>query len=1047
MTEDSTLHGLHESLITQALESELIAARASGGAVDTALVEDSEAPEALASHLARILRATLARVPSSTQREQRVKIVNRILGVLREELGDNAPGSEQDLAQELTKLLEVHPPTTDLGATRSTARPSTPFSSTDVLMNLRGEPAIGRELQLELESAEHVDLICSFLKWSGYCLLKKGLAKLVQERGGTLRVLTTTYVGVTERRVIDDLVHLGAEVKVSYEHQRTRLHAKAWLFRRPNQLTTAYVGSSNVSHSALVDGLEWNVRLSTLSSPDAITRIHDAFESLWLSPEFEAYDPERDRERFDKSKQSASGSGPAFQYMPMVDLRPHPFQQDMLDRLTFERSAHGHNRNLVVAATGTGKTVVAALDFKRLSAQMPGCSLLFVAHRRQILDQARGTFAMALRDADFGEILAGGSQPIHGKHVFATIQSLNKNRIAQLSPDAYDIVIVDEFHHAESPTYQRLLEHLKPKQLLGLTATPERADGNRVQDTYFDGRIAAELRLWDALEHELLAPFHYFGVDDNTDLSSLEWTRGGYDAAKLGEYFTGNDARLRAVFQAIDEYVGSADEMKALGFCVGVEHARWMATRFTEKGRAAKYLCGQSSEDERRLTIQQLRSGEIKVIFTADLFNEGVDIPDVNTVLMLRPTDSPVLFQQQLGRGLRRSPGKECLTVLDFIGQQHRKFRMDHRLGQLCNEVTRVGAIRAVEGLFPHLPPGCSLHLERTAQATILSNLRQTLGRSLVALENSLRQLGPDACLEQLLEEAAVDLSDLYGTESRTWSSLRRRVEFENAPEGPIEQRLRKAICRMTHFDDECYLLWLANFLENPLPSQPPTEHLERTYLEMLSASLIGFTHGRAPGSLQEALACMREHPVILNDLRAVVAIRRRQLVRMTLALPDSMQIPLRVHGTYSSAEALAGLGHVRADAPRRIDSGVFHVRAQGLDAFFVTTRKTEAQYSPTTLYRDHALSPDLFHWESQSRTAPESATGQRYINHKELGHKILLFARESKLDQNNRTMPYTFLGPADYVSHEGSRPISFIWRLWHPMPKDTYEFSKLARA
>jgi len=1056
MTPDSPLSGIHEELITRELAARLEAARREGAVAESSVVEDNEAPEVLARHLEHVLRSALARVPAKERLAQQARIANRVLAVLRDELEKHGPAPDQDLPESLEQLLEVRTPAGNLGSKELTARPSTPFGATDVLMNLRGEPAIGRELKLELASATSVDLICSFLKWSGYCLLREELRALVQGRGGKLRVLTTTYVGVTERRVLDDLATLGAEVKVSYEHQRTRLHAKAWLFHRAHGLTTSYVGSSNVSRSALVDGLEWNVRLSTPSAPDAIARIRDTFDALWLSPEFESYDPKRegDQERFDKARKAASGQGDRSSFIPMLELRPHPFQEEMLDRLTFARASQDRHRNLIVAATGTGKTVMAALDFMRLHKQLKGASLLFVAHREQILQQARGTFATAMRDGDFGEMMARGVKPIEGTHVFATIQSLSAATIQALSPETYDVVIIDEFHHASAPTYQRLIDHLRPKELLGLTATPERADGHNVQDEFFEGHITAELRLWDALEHELLVPFHYFGIADGTDLSRLNWRQGSYDVRQLGDLYTGDDARLNAVMGAVDDYICDRDDMKALGFCVGVEHARWMAARFNQRDVPAAFLHGGSPHEERQRTIKALKTGELKVIFTADLFNEGVDIPEVNTVLLLRPTDSPVLFQQQLGRGLRRSDGKDCLTVLDFIGAQHKKFRMDRRLGQLCGAKTRTGVTKAVQGLFPHLPPGCSLQLERTAQDVVLGNLRESLGSSITTLVASLRHLGPEANLQEFLEESRVDLEDLFRSKARTWSALRRRAGFEVADEGPIDERLRSALCRLTHLDDEQYLSWLERFLRDPLPTTPPEDPRERLYLEMLAAGLFGYAHGKAgyeseteSGSLTRVLVGLSEHPSIVADYRELVTVRIGELSKLTLPFRERPSIPLRVHATYSLAEALAGLGHVSASEPKRVESGVFQIKEQDLDAFFFTVQKTEKQYSPTTLYRDFALSQDLIHWESQSRTAADSKTSKRYIHHRAQNHEILLFAREARKGSNGQTMPYTFLGPADYVSHKSSRPVAFKWRLRHPMLPATYEFTKLARA
>ena len=556
---------------------------------------------------------------------------------------------------------------------------------------------------------DRVDLLVSFLKWSGWRLLRDPVRRFLERRPGGLRVLTTTYMGATDRKVLDDLVDCGAQVKISYDTRRTRLHAKAWLFHRDSGYSTALVGSSNLSAAALVDGLEWNVRLSQVETPQVLGQFQSAFEQYWEEGEFETYDPVTDAERVDQALQSEQRTG-ADALALHIDVRPYPFQQEILDRLEAERR-RGHNRNLVVAATGTGKTVVAALDYRRLREKYGPLKLLFVAHRREILDQSLTMFRVVLKDNGFGEQLVAGRKPTEGRHVFASIQSLHEDRLLQFEPSFYDVVIVDEFHHAAAPTYDRLLKHVRPRYLLGLTATPERADGEPITH-WFEDRMAAELRLWHALDQQLLCPFQYFGIADGTDLRSTGWQAGRYVTADLDSVFTGNHARVAKILQAVSNIIENPREMRALGFCVSISHAEFMARELERHGIPTAALTANSDEQTRTNVLGCLRRREINVVFAVDIFNEGVDAPEVDTVLFLRPTESATVFLQQLGRGLRLSEGKECLTAIDFVGHMHAKFRFDRRFRAIIGG-TRKQILREVEQGFPRLPPGCAIQLDR----------------------------------------------------------------------------------------------------------------------------------------------------------------------------------------------------------------------------------------------------------------------------------------------------------------------------------------------
>ncbi|MGV0838549.1 DEAD/DEAH box helicase family protein, partial [Mycolicibacterium thermoresistibile] len=712
--------GLYESLLTEQLHDRL--ERERNLRPTLGVVDDAEQALVIARHLAPIIEHSLR---TSGTAERRAELSRRILAVLEDA---HADGKSVHIVEpgKISRLDEIAP--ADALDPSPLPRPATPLADAALMTNARDEPTLGAELRAELVSADHVDLLCAFVKWQGLRLLEGPLNDL-RHRGVPLRVITTTYLGATDARALDALVNdFGAQVRVNYETDRTRLHAKAWLMRRNTGFHTAYVGSSNLSHAALVDGLEWNVRLSAMSTPHLLEKFRATFDSYWENREFEPYQPADDGDRLRAALATASGSRTSDRLtvtLSGLEVRPKPFQAEMLEELDAERTIHDRHRNLIVAATGTGKTVIAALDYRHLAreAHNRNLTLLFVAHRKEILQQSRRMYQEVLTDATFGEFLVGGEEPVKWRHVFASIQSLSKARLTSIAPGHFDVVVIDEFHHADAASYRRLLDHVRPMELLGLTATPERGDGVDVRDL-FDGRVAAELRLWDALEQNLLCPFHYFGIHDGTDLEDVSWKRGGYDLEALSNLYTGNDTRTRIVIKELTDKVSDVSTMRALGFCVSVAHARYMAQRFNEAGIPALAVSGETSAADRRDALAELRNRDVNIVFAVDLFNEGLDIPEVDTVLFLRPTESATVFLQQLGRGLRLTRGKTVLTALDFVGHQRREFRFDQRF----RAMTGVGGKalqRQIEDGFPFLPSGSQIVLDPVAQKVVLENIKQ----------------------------------------------------------------------------------------------------------------------------------------------------------------------------------------------------------------------------------------------------------------------------------------------------------------------------------
>jgi superfamily II DNA or RNA helicase/HKD family nuclease len=1019
LTSDSLKPGLHEALLTLRLQELLEEIADETLRAEVNELRDAEASDRMSRHVAAILARAIEQAAEGKQAAEATRIANSLIRHLESYTdlrGDLRGEQPVEPGQVLVALLRELPD----GRPQSIERPLTPLLDTTVLTNAPGEPAVGHELRAEVPSADEIDVLMAFVRWSGVRPLMDALRRHC-EAGKPLRVLTTTYTNSTEQRALDELERLGAQIKVSYDTSSTRLHAKAWIFHRESGYSTAYIGSSNLTHSAQVLGLEWNVRVSGARNPDAVAKMAAVFTSYWESRDFARY------EAGEFARRTETIASPEVTLLSPIELEPRPFQEALLEHIELARH-QGHHRNLLVAATGTGKTVMAAIDYARLRANLGRSRLLFVAHREEILDQSRATFRYALRDGAFGETWVGGHRPELFEHVFASIQSLNSADVRRIDPTRFDVLIVDEFHHAAAPSYEALLDHLKPVELLGLTATPERADGLDVL-RYFDGRIAAELRLWDAIDQDYLAPFSYFGAHDGLDLRDIPWRRGqGYDVSALEGVLTADHAWAHLVVDEIRRKIADPSQMRALGYCVSVGHAHFMAERFTALGLPAVALSAASRSDERRIALRELSEGKLRAVFTVDLFNEGIDVPAVDTLLLLRPTDSPTLFLQQLGRGLRKTAGKGACTVLDFVGTHRKEFRFDRRLRALLGG-SRADVEWQVRQDFPFLPAGCSFQLDHVAKEIVLRSIREAIPSTWRERCDELRSFG-DVGLGEYLEGSGLELEDIYAG-GHSWSEMRRQAGLPTSPAGPSETQLLRAVGRMLHVDDDERLEIYPRLLRESRPPGP--EHLSPREQRLLRMLVSPLTTLGTSATFVDALKQVWEHPQVRAELVEVLDLLRERVPYLDYPLGLS-EVPLALHSRYTRTEILAAFKVGEGAKPHTWQTGVLWEPQSQSDLFAFTLDKSVGGFSPTTRYRDYAVSPDRIHWESQSATSVDSVTGQRYIRQREDGTNVILFARLRTTER-----AFWCLGPATYLSHEGDRPIAFVWKLDRRLPAELY--------
>lgn len=1030
--------GIYEQLITQLVESRLNREKFYVG---ERCLEPAEASVWLSRFLSGILEFAVGSVASGdNQLQEQINLANQLLLWLKAQMDDKDFFDENLLDSQgkiLTALYALeNPVAADLKKYVDDIFPLTGLTQSELFCGSNAGLSLESELKREILSADKIYWLVSFIKWTGIRIFRKELEEFTRS-GRQLKVITTSYMGATDAKAVEFLASLpNTQIKLSYNTQRERLHAKSYLFLRNTGFHTGYIGSSNLSHSALTGGLEWNLKITSQEIPHIIEKSLSTFETYWASNDFEVFDGKvESKEKLNTALREARG-GYTETTAYFFDLKPFPHQQEILEQLAVERDLHQRFRNLVVAATGTGKTLISAFDFARFLRDQPEAKFLFVAHRQEILKQAQASYRGVLRNSNFGELWVGGAKPEHHRQLFASIQTLN-NQLADLAltPDYYDYIVIDEVHHIAAASYRAVLEYFTPTILLGLTATPERHDGSDILAD-FGGVIAAEIRLPEAINRRHLCPFQYFAIDDDTDLRNIPWSRGRYDIAQLTNLYTHNHARVNKILQSLQEIVTDIGRIKALAFCVSRAHADFMCQQFVLKGIKSDVLTSDNSH-ERQQKQQALRSGQINVLFVVDIFNEGVDIPEVDTLLFLRPTESLTIFLQQLGRGLRLFDGKECCTVLDFVGNSRPEYDFSEKFRALVGQTNRAISHEIEQG-FPHAPLGCRIELSKRTQEMVLSHIRQATV-NLNRLIGLIRKFPSDSNLPLTLTNLLkihpnLKLEDIYKRGS--WTRLVAQAFPEQAMTMAKDELIKvyeSAIRnKLLSCDGFAYLQFLQELVGN--------DFVLTEQMSPRMAVMCHYDFWQKPGdkigfaSLAQSLKAL-DQPELKTELLEVLALLINRIRYEQFALDDVPHNPLQVHARYTREQILAGFGVTAFAYQKPAREGVLMIAEQNIELLFVTLNKNEKQFSPTTMYHDYAINEQLFHWQSQNSARPERGKGLSYIEHRQMGKRLFLFVREQSKDEYASTMGFVNFGEVEYVSHHGSQPMSITWQLKTPMP------------
>lgn len=923
-----------------------------------------------------------------------------------------------------------------------------------------GERNLLDELKQCLLECERFYMSVAFINFSGLQLLLDTF-KSLEEKGIEGKILTSTYLNFTQPKALERLKDFSnIDLKIFIATEEMGFHTKAYIFENTDHYKII-IGSSNITQRALKSNIEWNVRVISKHDDHFAKEVLEEYLKLWERTTIVDDDFLRKYEALLKELKKVEKAKP----LSLEDytlIKPNTMQQRALDSL--ERLRHaGENKALVIAATGTGKTYMSAFDVLAVSPKR----MLFLVHREEILKSAEKTFQKLVANKYITTgILSGTQKDLNVNYLFSTIQSMSTH-YTDFTPDAFDYIVIDEAHHVSSPTYQKVLHYFKPKFLLGMTATPERCDGENIFEV-FDHNVALEIRLHEALEAELVLPFHYFGVTDieDIDLSDVPLTQINELVKRLKV-----NERVDYIIEKMNFYGFDGAKRKAIGFCANIEHAQYMADAFNKRGIPSICLTGNNTVEERTAGIQQLESDEdpLEVIFTVDIFNEGIDIPAINLILMLRPTNSPIIFIQQLGRGLRKYEDKTFLTILDFIGNHAKAFLIAIALnGSRYYDKDSLRVAVATE--FATIP-GCShIQMDRISQERILEQLNTENFNALKYLK------------EEYLEFKMLN-------SGHTPYFLMDYIKYEGAPD-PLrfikkEKTYPGFVAKMEKEERLNYLLAYEPFskflkeISGQLPIKRPHEFAILKYLlkhdfitlEIAVQEISKYMETVTLATVEHAFQCLSRAYHDSGQLKSTISAfsYENETLTRTATLTELLKdkrysvfiedviyyglicyeknfgdtnygLPFfKLYEQYSMVDTALLSNYTKCHSAFR-GSGLL---TNGNDFFlFIDLHKDEG-IKESINYQDLFIDSGHFQWQSPNATSTTSERGQNIVHNKENNIRLHLFIRKYK-ELDGIVQPYIYIGTGDVIEFYGEKPITTLIALHHEVPSGLYtEFTQ----
>lgn len=915
------------------------------------------------------------------------------------------------------------------------------------------------ELKKCLSECKSFYFSVAFINFSGLQLLLDSFKKL-EEKNVEGKIITSTYLNFTEPKALDRIKRFkNINLKIFIANNKKGFHNKVYIFENEENYKII-IGSSNITQRALKSNVEWNVMIISKKDTSFVEEVLEEYDKIWnstylVNDEFLCrYNDFINSIKFKQKNIPVDFNDYQF-------IKPNYMQKEAMENLKRLR-ATGENKALVIAATGTGKTYMSAFDVMSFNPKR----LLFLVHREDILRSAEQTYRSLCKNKNIKTgFYTGNKKCTEVNYLFSTIQTMFRN-LNDFNCDDFDYIVIDEAHHSTSPTYQRILNYFKCKFLLGITATPERCDTGDIFQV-FDNNVALEIRLHEALDHELIVPFHYFGI---TDIDTVDYS--GVDLDNISEISKRLmiNSRVDFIIDKMNFYGFDGDKQRTIGFCINKEHAYYMAEKFNEAGICSVALTGDHSIDNRQEEIRNLENEnhELKVIFTVDIFNEGVDIPSINQILMLRPTNSPIIFIQQLGRGLRKYKSKEFLTVLDFIGNYNKAFLISLALkGDKYYDKDSLKV--AVATNFSEIP-GCSnIHMDRIAQDRILDQLNMENFNSLKYLKeeyNEFKSLlggkAPYQLMDYIKFDGAPDPIKFinYG---KTYQGFLKKVEKiyedleffdedflkilkELSAKLPIKRPYEFAIIKELINKRELSVEEASNGIRKYMQSVYKNtvihsfKTLNQDYYDSMEKNncikLFNFTQNKLIRllSFEKVLSNKKYKEIILDLLNYALITYQKRFGNENFGLPF-----LKLYEQYQMVDVALLSNYEKKHSSFR-GSGLI---SNGNEYFLFVDLHKNDDIKESINYKDEFLSRTLFQWETPNNIRQTSERGKNIIFNKERGINLHLFVRKYKFI-DKKVQSYIYIGKGNVVKYKGEKPITVEIKLNNTLPEKLYiEFIK----